>query len=56
MNMDVTFGQRSKTANVLPPVFSMYGPFHDSADPMFPVKFMIYLPDYNSWVIIFYYF
>lgn len=36
----MTFGRRSKT-NVLPSVFSMYGPFDDLADPLFPVKFII---------------
>jgi len=41
MNMDMTFGRRTKSNNhvnnLLPPVFSMYGPFDDFADPMFPV-------------------
>ncbi|XP_060834228.1 transferrin-like isoform X1 [Rhopalosiphum padi] len=37
INMDMTFGRRSKlNNNLLPPVFSMYGPFDDFADPMFP--------------------
>lgn len=40
MNMDFTFRQRSEKANLLPPVFSLYGPFIDGEDPMFPVKFI----------------
>lgn len=36
----MTFGRRSKTANLLPSVFSMYGPYDDFADPLFPVKLM----------------
>lgn len=40
IDMDMTFGQRSKTTYISPPVFSMYGPFDDFSDPMFPVNFI----------------
>lgn len=37
LNMDMTFGRRTKlNNNLLPPVFSMYGPFDDFSDPIFP--------------------
>ncbi|VVC35460.1 Hypothetical protein CINCED_3A020998 [Cinara cedri] len=40
MDMDLTFGQRRKTTYITPPVFSMYGPFDDLSDPMFPVNLL----------------
>lgn len=38
MSMDMTFGRSRATNKLLPSVFSMYGPFDDLADPIFPVK------------------
>lgn len=37
--MDLTFRQKREKSYYLPPVFSLYGPFEDGEDPMFPVKF-----------------
>lgn len=51
--MDITFGRKSKTANLLPPVFSIYGPFDDFSDPMFPVKLILQI--FNSYIYITYF-
>lgn len=38
MNMDLTFGQRNEASNLIPSIFSLFGPFEDREDPMFPVN------------------
>ncbi|XP_050421210.1 transferrin-like [Adelges cooleyi] len=37
LTMDATFGRKSEFADTLPPVFLMYGPHDNVADPLFPV-------------------